>query len=223
MAIVKFGGIVTIITGSVGGQTFRYSGGIGTLYNKPNTLARRYSSNKGKPTLLMSLNHEWTTITQAERDAWASEATKFKRTDRFGNTTDWSPKDFFVFIRGNQSKFNNNKQQPINLVDDLDLPTGFDVFVTQNRNINILNNGFIEPYYLGMNVYEMSSNARRFHRKRYKFVEIAHVIDGTNIIWNCNRFGFQVPFPLGKTYAIAYTIYNNNFYLIQRSVYYYQN
>lgn len=70
MARIKFGGIVSDISGSVGGSTFQRSNYGVSLRNKPTGILKRSSSQTTIRQLLSELHAAWRALTPGERLMW---------------------------------------------------------------------------------------------------------------------------------------------------------
>lgn len=71
MARVKYGGIVTDLSGSIGGSTFQRSSFGSSLRSKPNPIRGRSASQGNIRYLMSKLHAAWRGMTEAQRTAWS--------------------------------------------------------------------------------------------------------------------------------------------------------
>lgn len=96
MAVAKLGAIITDISGSIGGTTFRRSATGQVIYNKP----KGTGLGRTKGSLTMSANVKtilgWNQISQAERDAWAQLAADHPVVDKFGDLKNLTGRQYYI-------------------------------------------------------------------------------------------------------------------------------
>ena len=70
MARVKYGAIVTDISGSVGGSTFQRNKSGATFRNKPNPLKSSSITQIQRRAIMRGLQNSWSELTEAQRSTW---------------------------------------------------------------------------------------------------------------------------------------------------------
>jgi hypothetical protein len=75
MARVKFGSLLTEISGSIGGSTFQRNKYGNTLRNKPNPIKSQSPSQLSVRQLMKQAHDAWTALTDAERKQWQQYTT----------------------------------------------------------------------------------------------------------------------------------------------------
>lgn len=107
MAIVKFGGIVTGLRGSVGGSTFRGYRGRSVMYNKQTSRTGRQAINGGNPNNLGKYGNLWRSIIVDQRSNWGSLTKEFQWIDKNGNIYEPNGWQLFIDIVSKRRKFGN--------------------------------------------------------------------------------------------------------------------
>ena len=201
MAIIKLGSIVTGIRGSVGGTTFREIGGVAQMYNKSSGASSSRIDVSNGFLQLQTINAKWADLTQLERDDWSAEAVNFKRTDRFGDTYDYTGRQFFTSVNYFNYFFDRNVTDPKTIngtVQVGDLNIGF---FREDRFLNFEFLSVPETFYTLMRIQICNSNTEPPIIKRYRALPLA-------VIGSIGNFFFQVD----KKYLNAVPRAGNNAY-----------
>lgn len=107
MAIVKFGGIVTGLRGSVGGSTFRGYRGRSIMYNKQTTRTGRGTINGGNPNNFPKYASLWRSLIVENRENWGQLSNSFEWYDKNGNAYNPNGWQLFQNIISHRRKFND--------------------------------------------------------------------------------------------------------------------
>lgn len=96
MATVKLGAMITAISGSVGGSTFRRTQGSTVMYNRPRGASKsRLLLNKALSQLRGTIQG-WAALTQSVRDDWSTATALFLFPDKFGVMRSLNPRMFYI-------------------------------------------------------------------------------------------------------------------------------
>lgn len=100
MAVAKLGGIVTGLSGSVGGTTFRRSGNGLVVYNKPRNVSLSQVQQNVNLVNLAGLSRQYTVLPAVIKNAWRSFASMFTFPNRFGDERQISGKSMWMKCNG---------------------------------------------------------------------------------------------------------------------------
>jgi hypothetical protein len=221
MAVAKLGAIITGLAGSVGGTTFRRSGNGLVVYNKPRNVSLSQVQANVNLVNLAGLSREYTTIPEAQKNAWRSFASQFTFPNRFGDERQISGKAMWMKCNGSLLHFEEFIEIPDGLsieVPQIDIVDLFSIFATEKITIR-LNSQIADARYF-IRIEKTTYPGQNVVFNRQKVLAYGFLIGQTDIgLWNeiQNQFG---RISVGDTYAFAvYGVAQVGFPLLQRVQY----
>lgn len=176
MAVIQMGSIVTGIKGSVGGTTFRKSGNVQTMYNKVSGNSKSQNAKNQQVGKLASIIKDWSNLNNTQRQAWEANASRFRRTDKFGNVVEYTGRQMYIAHRWAIDETNIQLQDPNNIIDDapaIDL-TSIDTLFPLNGFLVSFDNP-LSGRWFGMRVDVLASRASKVIINRSKIEKIEQV------------------------------------------------
>lgn len=178
------GGLVTEIAGSVGGSTFRRSKSGIQLYNK--VFGNSYSQNS-KNQALSRLNfhiQKWSTLTPSDQALWNTQASRFQRTDRFGNTVNYTGRELWIAVQNNISDTSISVSDPANISSIVPIPDIGDVEIISRENCNVDFDNANEGDYAVLQVQILAYEGSAPVFKRYKILAKVELTASNQIDFN---------------------------------------
>lgn len=122
MALVKMGGIVTEIAGSVGGSTFRRSKAGIQLYNK--VFGNSYSQNSSNNAIarLNYIIQSWSNLSPSDQALWNTQGLRFTRKDKFGNTVNYTGRELYIAYNNNVDGTSIDVNNPSDISSSVAIP-----------------------------------------------------------------------------------------------------
>lgn len=126
MATIKLGAFISDIAGSVGSTTFRRTSRGTIAYNKQSRQTKSSQALASKRLAIGQIFAKWNQLPKATQNEWASLATLYPKTDKFGKDVFLSGRQFFTKLNAQLTPVNAsvdltnfNDVRPSALVTDL--------------------------------------------------------------------------------------------------------
>lgn len=142
MATIKLGAFISDIAGSVGSTTFRRTSRGTIAYNKQSRQTKSSQALASKRLAIGQIFAQWNQLPKETKNEWASLATLYPKTDKFGKDVFLSGRQFFTKlntqltpVNGSVDLTNFNDVRPSAIVTDLEFTLSNDEILLEIVNV----------------------------------------------------------------------------------------
>lgn len=206
MAVVKYGGLVQEIKGSVGGTTFRGSSRVKTVYNKVSGNTAFKNAIPNKVNKLSFFHGVWRSMSGAQRTVWNNNASNFFRKDKFGSDVPYTGIELFLSVNFARAQTNLNPVVSSNFLQDIPASTLDVINIDSNGLVNVTFKDFTIPYFVFYRMFNLENSASyvpfkrsKVGRTRYQLNMFGDTFFGRNVFpsvdWsNGNWIGYNLSY-----------------------------
>jgi hypothetical protein len=132
MGKIQFSALVTSITGSIGGTTFRRTPRGAIAYNKQARLITNAITSNNQRLAIGAIMSSWGKVPQEEKDMWKSIAEQVPFVDKFGKTVYLSSRQLYIKCNSQALVDNTVNPDPFDFVAEVPSPIINDVYSSVN-------------------------------------------------------------------------------------------
>lgn len=178
MARFQLGSMITRISGSIGGTTFRRVGSIDVVSNKSSGASKNIVRNNLALLNIRGVILSWSLLSEILRTEWVSTAELFPIVDKFGIVKTLSGREFFIKYNSQLTVANSYNESPRGFTTVVDIiePLKFAYYNATERMEFTFNIGG-GPVIICLQVFRVSNIGNRVPVNRAKFLHVEKVND----------------------------------------------